>query len=389
MANALTNLQDKFHELYPQAGKPRCFFAPGRVNLIGEHTDYTGGFVMPLALDLGITMLIHPREDGFYHLHSLDFPNEVVFKDDLTYQKEDGWGNYPKGVIAELNKIGICPPGADILISSNLPTGAGLSSSAALGMVIAFGLSTIANASLDLQEMAFLCQRMENNFIGVASGIMDQFAVGFGAKDHAIFLDCLTMKWQLVPLLLNNMRIVITNSSKKRGLQESRYNERRNECEEALAIIKANLPNVSSYRDLTIADLKAIDNLLQYPYKERARHIITENNRVVEAKNALLNGEVTRLGQLMLASHRSLSADYEVTGRELDTLFLCQLQAGCFATRMTGAGFGGCTVSLVAESELDNFKQTVSTLYTEQTGLVPEFYVTKSGDGVRELKEGE
>ncbi len=379
------DLVSDFKLLYPKAEKPRAFFAPGRVNLIGEHTDYTGGFVMPFALDLGITMLISPRDDGLYYLKSLDYDNQVVFDNNLVFNPDDSWGNYPKGIVLELQKKGLSLNGANILYATDLPTGAGLSSSAAIGMVTAFALATLNNLPLDLKELAFLCQRMENDFIGVKSGIMDQFAVGLSKRAQVLFLDCQNITYEHVPLLLNDMRVLITNSGKKRGLKESRYNERRYECEEALDILKTLKPDINSYRDLNITDLPLINSNLQYPFRERAKHIITENNRVIEAKKALKAGDLTCLGQLMLASHRSLSVDYEVTGNELDELFMAQLNAGCFATRMTGAGFGGCTISLVNQAEIKAFCESVQTTYMEKTDLIPEFYITASGDGVSEI----
>ncbi|HPT61702.1 MAG TPA: galactokinase [Bacillota bacterium] len=391
MGSLLEQLKQEFKEFYPEAGSPRVFFAPGRVNLIGEHTDYTGGFVMPMALDLGITMLTAPRKDGVFRLRSKSFEQPVEFsiedlKDDSKADKKDTWGNYPKGVVIELLKLGAPVTGADILYSSNLPTGAGLSSSAAIGMATAFGLAEVAEFEVSKQELAFLCQRMENNFIGVKSGIMDQFAVGLSKENHAIFLDCTSIEYEYVPFELEDHKVVITNTAKKRGLNESRYNERREEAEEALKQIAEMKPNVKSYRDLSLDDLSLV-NALRYPYRERARHIVTENHRVLEAKAALEQGNLTQFGQLMLASHRSLSLDYEVTGKELDTLFQVQLEAGCHKTRMTGAGFGGCTVSLVKEDEIDQFIEYVRANYKERTGLDPEFYIAKGSGGVREIGE--
>ncbi|MDD2431383.1 MAG: galactokinase [Firmicutes bacterium] len=393
MGDLLEKIKQEFQEIYPDSSTPRVFFAPGRVNLIGEHTDYTGGFVMPMALDLGITMLATPRDDGVYHLKSTNFENSVEFSNsyllgnEVSLDKKDPWGNYPKGIVLELSKLGLELKGADILYSSNLPTGAGLSSSAAIGMVTAYGLSKLGDLQITNEELAFLCQRMENDFIGVKSGIMDQFAVGLSKKDHAIFLDCNSMEWEYVPLNLEGHKVVITNTGKKRGLNESRYNERRHESEEALQKLSELKPQIKSYRDLTLADLSLI-NTLMYPYKERARHIVTENHRVLEAKKALESGSLTQFGQLMLASHRSLSVDYEVTGRELDSLFQSQLEAGCFKTRMTGAGFGGCTVSLVIENKVEYFIETVRANYKARTGLDSEFYLAKSSGGVREIREG-
>lgn len=390
MAKFNSDIFREFASIFPNKTsetKPRAFFAPGRVNLIGEHTDYTGGFVMPMALNLGITMLVRLRDDGLYQLKSLNFEEEVTFtNEDITDKKEDSWGNYPRGIIYQLLEKGVDLRGADILYVSDLPVGSGLSSSAAISMVTAYALSTLKGLEPNVKELAFLSQKMENEFIGVKSGIMDQIAVGFGKKDCVVFLDCQSLEWELVPFALEGISVVITDSGKRRGLRHSRYNERREESEEALKIIQSLKPEIESFRDLSIDDVDFVNKNLRYPYRERARHIITENNRVIRAKESLLSGEVSHLGQLMLASHRSLAIDYEVTGRELDSLFLAQLNAGCFATRMCGAGFGGCTVSLVDNDKIELFKENVASMYTEETGLNPEFHVVESGDGVREIE---
>ena len=390
MGSLLEQLKQEFKEFYPEAGSPRVFFAPGRVNLIGEHTDYTGGFVMPMALDLGITMLTAPRKDGVFRLRSKSFEQPVEFsiedlKDDSKADKKDTWGNYPKGVVIELLKLGAPVTGADILYSSNLPTGAGLSSSAAIGMATAFGLAEVAEFEVSKQELAFLCQRMENNFIGVKSGIMDQFAVGLSKENHAIFIDCTSSEYEYVPFELEDHKVVITNTAKKRGLNESRYNERREEAEEALKQIAEMKPNVKSYRDLSLDDLSLI-NALRYPYRERARHIVTENHRVLEAKAALEQGNLTQFGQLMLASHSLFPWTTKLPEKSWIPSSRYSLRPGA-QNPHDRRRLRWLHRQLGKEDEIDQFIEYVRANYKERTGLDPEFYIAKGSGGVREIGE--
>ncbi|MDT8858844.1 galactokinase [Alkalihalobacillus sp. MEB130] len=383
-----TNLTEKFDQLFPASNKEkRLFFAPGRVNLIGEHTDYNGGYVFPAALTIGTEMVIREREDRTFHLASTNFEQRVSFTlDELTYDKEDDWGNYPKGIIKELINEGVSLTGADILYEGTIPNGAGLSSSASIGMVTAFGLATLAQATLSRVDLAKLCQRMENHFIGVNSGIMDQYAVGLCKEKHAIYLNTMTMHAEDVPLELHGHKIVITNTNKRRGLADSKYNERRSQCEEALRRIQVKKPTVQTLSDLTTADLPEMEELIgdELLYR-RAKHVVTENKRTNGAKEALQNGDLAIFGKLMIGSHLSLKEDYEVTGNELDALFEAQRKVdGCVGTRMTGAGFGGCTVSLVKAEAVDSFKKQVEEEYVNETGLTPTFYICEAGNGVHE-----
>jgi galactokinase len=369
--------------------KVRLFFAPGRVNLIGEHTDYNGGYVFPAALTMGTYMVARPRQDKMFYLASTNFEQKVSFSlDELVYKEEDDWGNYPKGIIKELLALNVPLTGADILYHGTLPNGAGLSSSASIGMATAYGLSELVNHSIKRVDLALAVQRMENTFIGVNSGIMDQFAVGFGEKDHALFLNCATLDTEKVRLSLPSYKIVITNTNKRRGLADSKYNERRSECEEGLKTAQTIYPTLQNLSELTIDMFHEIEsNFESDVIKRRVRHVVTENERVIKAKEALHHSNLREFGELMKASHESLQFDYEVTGKELDALFTLQRQVeGCVGTRMTGAGFGGCTVSIVRGDAVKTFEKSVTEGYEEQTGLTPDFYICDIGDGVKELK---
>ena len=391
MTNEESKLFDQFHHYFPgNTDDIRVFFAPGRVNLIGEHTDYNGGYVLPAALSLGTYMITRPRKDGLYRLRSANFADQPVdfTKDTLFYLEEDGWGNYPKGVIRELQSEGVPTTGADVFYYGNLPNGAGLSSSASIGMVTAFGLSSLSRQYVDLQNLALLCQRMENNFIGVKTGIMDQFAVGYCKKDYALFLNCDTLEKEKVKLKLPSYKLVITNTNKRRGLSDSKYNERLNECQEALKVLQQVNPSWTNLSAISLEEFNHNADRLPTTLRARARHVISENARVIKSVELLKDNDLEGFGELMKASHISLRDDYEVTGQELDALFAAQSSVpGCIGTRMTGAGFGGCTVSIVAEEALEEFKRFVSASYRSEMGLDATFYVCETGNGVREIKQ--
>jgi galactokinase len=386
-----TELLQKFNQLFSASNREKkCFFAPGRVNLIGEHTDYNGGYVFPAALTIGTYMVIREREDETFHLASTNFEQRVSFSlNDLTFKKEDDWGNYPKGIIKELVNEGVQIKGADILYEGTIPNGAGLSSSASIGMVTAYAIAQLAHASLSRVDLAKLCQRMENHFIGVNSGIMDQFAVGLCKEKHAIYLNTMTMHAEDVPLELHGHKIVITNTNKRRGLADSKYNERRAQCEEALRRLQQEKRDIQTLSDLSVADLSDMEKLINDELLyHRAKHVVTENKRTSDAKEALQAGDLALFGQLMISSHLSLKEDYEVTGKELDALFIAQRKVeGCLGTRMTGAGFGGCTVSVVKVDAVESFKKAVKEEYELVTGLSPTFYICEAGNGVHELQE--
>lgn len=383
---------DRFQHYFPGNNDGiRVFFAPGRVNLIGEHTDYNGGYVLPAALDKGTYMAARLRDDNQFHLYSENFPEQpVTFSlPELHYEAEDPWGNYPKGIVQELTQAGVALTGADLYFWGNIPNGAGLSSSASIEMVTAYGLAKMAEADLRPEELAKISQRVENHFIGINSGIMDQFAVGMGRKDHALFLNCRTLETEQVPLELGDYQLVITNTNKRRGLAGSKYNERRDECERGLLEIRKVMSEVESLGEITSDEFRRLQGSLKDEVVfRRVRHIITENERVKLASRLLEAGDLVTFGELMKQSHVSLRDDYEVTGHELDVLFDAQRNvSGCIGTRMTGAGFGGCTVSIVKGEKIQQFKEEVTEVYERETGLSPSFYMSETGDGVKELRK--
>lgn len=365
----------------------KVFTSPGRVNLIGEHIDYNGGVVFPAGLDLSMEMAIRKRGDRILSFKSLDFEGNVTIELDerIQYKKEYKWVNYPLGVLKELMEQGCgMDEGFDVLFTSNIPTGAGLSSSAALEVVFAYGICNLYGFPMDKNQIAALCQRAENQFVGVQCGIMDQFAVAMAKEDHAIMLDCHTLDYQYIPLLLGDYRIVITNTNKKRELVDSKYNQRLEECQYGLKKLQnyIDIPNLCSMRP------KELDRYMHYIddpiVQKRVRHVITENERVKQAAEALKKNDLLQFGKLMILSHISLRDDYEVTGFELDTLFEeARKIRGCIGTRMTGAGFGGCNVSLVHKDQLEAFQQIIYEKYKEKTNLQPHFYICKAGAGVR------
>jgi galactokinase len=376
-----------FEDKYGAEGELRLFFSPGRVNLIGEHTDYNGGNVFPAALSFGTYAVVRKRRDGVLKFASRNLTQEVERKvDDLTYVHEDGWTNYPKGMIQILKEAGLPVGGAEFLFWGNIPNGAGLSSSASLEVVTAIAMRGLYGSQASNQELALLAKKAENQFIGVNCGIMDQFAVAMGKKDHAILLDCATLQFQWVPFQVKDYELVIANSNKKRGLADSKYNERRSQCEEALRRVQAHR-QLASWGAMTEAEFeKAIPWIVDPVLIKRARHAVTENQRTLQAVETLQAGNLAAFGQLMNASHCSLRDDYEVTGIELDALVeAAWAQPGVIGSRMTGAGFGGCTVSLVKREFVDSFIEKVTKRYEEKTGLTPDFYRVAIGDGAREL----
>lgn len=366
----------------------KTFLSPGRVNLIGEHIDYNGGFVFPGALTVGIYAALALRDDNKIRMRSKNVAGEVIvdLNEELTYKKEDDWGNYPKGVIKELKELGHNVPGMDLVLYSNIPDGAGLSSSAALEVLMAYIILYLENPEkIDRVEVAKLCQKVENEFVGVNCGIMDQFAVAVGKKDSAILLDCSSLYYQYAPLNLGEYNLIIMSTNKRRELADSKYNERRSECEKALEIINSNkekkLPN------LCAATLEDVNNFItDEVIKRRATHVITENQRVEDSMIKLRENDIKAFGALMTASHMSLEKDYEVTGLHLDTLVHEALKIeGCIGARMTGAGFGGCAIALVLNEKVEEFKKNVSIAYEAVTGIKPSFYTSNIGEGTHVL----
>ena len=382
----LKELEESFVRFYGESSRIEVYFAPGRVNLIGEHIDYNGGFVFPGALTLGIYGLIGFNESRTIKMRSLNLEGEIVVELDSTieYADEDDWGNYPKGIIKQLLAEGKPLRGANILFSSNLPDGAGLSSSAALEVLTAYMLQEgKADTSEDRVHMAKLCQYVENNFIQVNCGIMDQFSVAMGRKDHALLLDCNTLAYQYTPFKLEGMSLIVINTNKRRELADSKYNERRSECEKALALIQKH----REIQNLCDAELSDVEKHLQEELlKKRARHVVRENNRVKKAVEVLSEGNIREFGRLMVESHTSLKNDYEVSGKELDAIVEEALKVeGCLGCRMTGAGFGGCAVAIVEDPHIDAFIDQVGCEYSRKTGLKADFYRCSIGDGVRRL----
>ena len=385
----MKHLEQKFQEVFG-APAEKQFFAPGRVNLIGEHTDYNGGNVFPCAIDKGTYGLVKKRNDRRFRMYSENFADLGVMEftlDELTNDKKHDWANYPKGVIKMFLEAGQkIDSGFDILFSGNIPNGAGLSSSASIEMLTAIVLKDLFHLSIDPVEMAQLGKKTENLFIGVNSGIMDQFAVAMGKKDHAILLDCNTLKYDYVPVVLKDEVIVIANTNKRRGLADSKYNERRAECDEALAELQTKLP-IKALGELSIEQFEANKNLIKSPVRQkRAKHAVYENQRTLKAQKELSAGNLAEFGKLMNQSHISLRDDYEVTGVELDTLAaLAWEQPGVVGSRMTGAGFGGCTVSIVKKDKVDDFIKNVGEAYKNKIGYAADFYIASVSDGAKKL----
>jgi len=385
----LEHLKQQFEKLYGKgSGKASVYFSPGRVNLIGEHTDYNGGYVFPCALSYGTYLIIRKTHDNQIKFASTNFDfKAVVDSDKIENKQEDHWINYPMGVMNEFLKLGIKPGGMELLFSGNVPNGAGLSSSASIEIVTAFALNDMYKADLNGVELAKLGQRAENLFVGVNCGIMDQFASVMGKKDSAIFLNCDTLEYELVPVVMDGYKLVISNTNKRRGLADSKYNERRGECEKAVEYI-SNRKKIKNLGELTYDEFLGLqETIKEENVLKRARHVITEIKRTEDAVGELKSGTLEKFGELMNGSHDSLRDDYEVTGIELDTLVEeARKISGVIGSRMTGAGFGGCTVSLVKEDVIDVFIDEVGKNYQAKTGLKADFYIADIGDGARKLE---
>ena len=387
----LEELIKEFKEIFKYDGEVETFFSPGRVNLIGEHTDYNGGFVFPCALDFGTYAVVKKREDKTFRMYSKNFKSlgTIEFNlDSLVYNKKDNWVNYPKGVVKTfLDRNYKIDAGFDVLFYGNIPNGAGLSSSASIEVLTAVILKDLFKLDVDMVEMVKMCQVAENKFIGVNSGIMDQFAVGMGKKDNAILLDCNTLNFEYVPVKLKNMSIVIANTNKKRGLADSKYNERRSSCEEAVKVLNNNGVNIKYLGELTVAEFEKVKHYITDEEQlKRATHAVTENERAKVAVEFLKKDDIAEFGKLMNKSHISLRDDYEVTGLELDSLVEAAWEEkGTVGSRMTGAGFGGCTVSIVENDYVDSFIKNVGEKYKEKTGLEASFYIGNIGDGAGKI----
>lgn len=376
----------KFSEIFGNNEEVNVYFAPGRVNLIGEHTDYNGGHVFPSALTIGTYAAARKNKEGLFRFYSMNFENLGIISIPLkgfAYKKEDDWTNYPKGVIWALREKGYeIEEGLDIVYYGNIPNASGLSSSASVEVLTGYILKELFALNIDMVQIALVSQFAENKFNGVNCGIMDQFSIAMGKKDHAIFLDTSNLEYEYAPIKLAAAKIVIACSNKKRGLGDSKYNERRQECEDALALLKT-VVNINSLGELSEEEFEQHKAVIQDEIKiKRAKHAVYENQRTIKAVKALKEGNLQLFGQLMKDSHISLRDDYEVTGIELDTLFdAAWEQEGVIGSRMTGAGFGGCTVSIVKEDCVDTFVKNVENIYLEKIGYSADLYVVDIGDG--------
>lgn len=384
------SLRSKFNEVFKK--EKLYFFAPGRVNLIGEHTDYNGGHVFPCALSFGTHCVFCKRDDKKIHLHSLNFPEKGIIETDLdniSYSKEQDWANYPLGVIKTLQNHGYnINQGFELMFWGDIPNGAGLSSSASIELATAVAMNEVFSLCIPQVELVKFCQEAENKFVGMNCGIMDQFAIGMGKEGHAILLDCNTLDYEYAPLDLKGLSIVIMNTNKRRELADSKYNERRGECERALQALQTRL-NIKSLGELSSAEFEANKHLIENPVEQkRAKHAVYENERTLQAVQKLKEGDVETFGKLMNASHKSLQEDYEVTGKELDALVeAAWAQKGVLGARMTGAGFGGCAIALVKDPHVKNFIDRVGQTYLDKTGLKADFYIASIGGPARKMEK--
>ena len=384
-------LIEKFVSIYGEGGEIRSFFSPGRVNLIGEHTDYNGGHVFPCALSIGTYMIVRKREDRTIRFYSENFSKLGVIEtslDDLVYSEKAGWTNYPKGVMWAMEGRGYkIPTGMDILIYGTIPNGSGLSSSASLEVLTGLAVRDLFGfEGISMIDLALIGQYSENNFNGCNCGIMDQFAVAMGKKDHAIFLDTSDLSYEYAPCVLDGAKIVITNSKVKHSLVDSAYNDRRNECAAALKALQSEL-DIQALGDLTPEEFEAHKSLIKDEIQlQRAKHAVYENQRTIDAVTALKAGDIERFGKLMNQSHISLRDDYDVSCEEIDILVdLAWKIPGVLGSRITGGGFGGCTVSIVKDESVDTFIETIGKTYLEKVGHEAEFYTVDIGDGASRL----
>jgi galactokinase len=379
-------LKEKFRSQF-RKDPEHVFFCPGRVNLIGEHIDYNGGEVMPCAISLGTFLAVSTNPEKTIRFRCLNFPETADLQLQNSYSKTGKeWFNYPLGVINEFIKNGNIVSGLDMLFYGNLPIAAGLSSSASVEVLTAFALRTMFQFPFSRTEMALLAKKVENEFIGVNCGIMDQFAVAMGKKHKAILLNCDTLEYEYLPFETGDYILTIINSNKQRALAESKYNERFAECAAALKLLRKEL-DAENLCDVDVDTFRAHRHLINDPVLEkRALHVVTEYQRVQDAKKALNGGQLTVFGELMYASHNSLKELYEVSGKELDTIVeFCKTYTGCIGARMTGAGFGGCAIALIDQEKLGDFSEKLTAYYQTRIGYAPSVFASDIGDGVKVL----
>ncbi|MCU7556125.1 galactokinase [Macrococcus capreoli] len=390
--NVIALLKSSFNDLFNE--QPEFYyFSPGRINLIGEHLDYNGGHVFPAAISFGTYAAVSITDHPIFNFYSLNFKEEPIHSipnEDLIFDKKHSWTNYAKGVIKYIEEQTntTLPKGLNICVYGNIQNGAGLSSSASLELLIGYIINDIFSLNLSQLDLIKIGQRVENEFIGLNSGIMDQFAIGMGKESHAILLNCNDLSYEYAPLHLKNYSLVIINSNKRRELSDSKYNERRAECELALQKLQTKL-NIQHLCDLDVNTYEQNKNLItDINAQKRAKHVVYENTRTLEALNALQNNDLTVFGKLMNDSHISLKEDYDVTGKELDTIFESAIELDyVLGSRMTGAGFGGCAIALVQSDKIKDFKNHVHAQYMKVIGYEPEFYEVNISDGPKKLKE--
>ena len=378
----ITQARDAFESVF-EGQADVAVQAPGRVNLIGEHTDYNAGFVFPVAIDRWAVVAARSRVDSRVRIYSAMHDEVAEFRADDVLEAQGSWADYPKGVVREFQKLGHSLCGFDAAIVGNVPMGAGLSSSAAVEMAVGMGLVVLNRIEISGPDLALLGQRAENHFVGVNCGIMDQFISANGRAGHALFLDCRDLSFELVPLFGDDVQIVICNSGVTRGLTDSAYNDRRSACESGVSILaRAVGEDIRALRDVSMEILDVYGGALSETVLKRCRHVITENERTQRAVALLKDGDLSGFGQLMVASHESLRDDYEVSGKELDLLVEIALNVpGVFGARMTGAGFGGCTVNIVERDAVPALTDAINEQYPRTTGLTPEIYVCSAVNG--------
>lgn len=368
-------------------GQPRVFCAPGRVNLIGEHTDYNDGFVFPMALEDYTTAAVSPRDDRALKIWSENMAEMITVDLDKNESRRGHWSDYIAGIARMLELDSFRLPGANIYLESNVPVGAGLSSSAALEISSALALLSTVNGEMSNAELAKVGQRAENQFVGMNCGIMDQFISVHGEKDHALFLDCRTLDYQQVPLPSAQIRVVICNTMVKHELGSSEYNKRRAECEQGVRIMSADFPGIKALRDVSLQQFQKVKNKLPDIVRKRCRHVISEDERTLESIDALNKNDLHRFGKLMNASHDSLRDDYQVSCKELDIMVEeARALPGVLGARMTGGGFGGCTVNLVQVGQIDNFCAEIEKRYQRATEIKPKIYVSSPSQGAHEIE---
>lgn len=381
-------LRSRFHQLFGTEAAV-VVRAPGRVNLIGEHTDYNDGYVLPVAIDRSVLLAASPRPDRRVIVHALDFDQRAEFSlDDIARDAEHPWSNYQRGVAWVLQSEGFTLPGLNVALTGDVPIGAGLSSSAAVEVAAAYAWQVLGELELDRVRLALLCQRAENEFVGTNCGIMDQFISALGQRGSALLIDCRSLDYELVPIPAETA-VVVADTLVRRELVASQYNARRRECEEGVRLLQRYLPSITALRDVSPVQFAEHQAHLPDGVRQRCRHIVHENDRVLRAVAALRAGDLGTFGRLMDESHASLRNDYEVSCPELDALVMAAWRVkGVYGSRMTGAGFGGCTVSLVDQSAVETFRERVAAAYQAATGTAPEIYVCRAEAGVGVVDSG-